>query len=151
MQKHENDVSNFCFRGLRFICEASFSFYGNYCAVDILRKTDNGYDIYEVKNSTAITEQHIKDAGFQRYLAIKCGVPVKRCFVVYNSGDEQNPFAIEEVTAIAKEYSRVVSEKIWDLNKIKFSKEEVETEMGLQCDFPYECWYKEYCTKIKDK
>lgn len=39
------------------ICEASFSFnseeFGlNYCAVDILRKTENGYAIYEVKSST---------------------------------------------------------------------------------------------------
>ena len=34
------------------ICEASFNFNGLYCAVDILRKHENGYAIYEVKSST---------------------------------------------------------------------------------------------------
>ena len=37
-------------RGVRVICEAAFSNYNNYCAVDILRKTVTGHDFYEVKN-----------------------------------------------------------------------------------------------------
>ena len=40
--------------GTPVICEAAFSNYNNYCAVDILRKTDTGYDFYEVKKRTAI-------------------------------------------------------------------------------------------------
>jgi len=135
--------------GVSVICEASFSFCGHFCSVDILRKTEVGYDIYEVKNSPSLTEQHVKDVGFQRYIAIKCGVPVGKCFVVTNSGDDANPYVIEEVTALAKEYSFVVSRKIWDLNKIKFSKEEIEAPMGEQCLFPYECWYKEYCENLQ--
>ena len=39
-------------RGVENICEAAFSIDGNYCAVDILHKTENGYAIYEVKSST---------------------------------------------------------------------------------------------------
>ena len=38
-------------RGVSVICEAAFSNYNNYCAVDILRKTENGHDFYEVKNA----------------------------------------------------------------------------------------------------
>ena len=37
--------------GVENICEASFIYDGNYCAVDILRKTRDGYSMYEVKNS----------------------------------------------------------------------------------------------------
>ena len=37
--------------GTPVICEAAFINYNNYCAVDILRKTDQGYDFYEVKNA----------------------------------------------------------------------------------------------------
>jgi len=40
----DNDVEN--------ICEASFSYNGLYCAVDILRKEKGGRAIYEVKSST---------------------------------------------------------------------------------------------------
>ena len=34
------------------ICEASFSYNGNYCAVDILKSEKGGYAIYEVKSSS---------------------------------------------------------------------------------------------------
>ena len=51
--------------GTPVICEAAFSNYNNYCAVDILRRTDTGYDIYEVKKSPELSEQYVKDAGFQ--------------------------------------------------------------------------------------
>ena len=37
-------------REVENICEASFSYYLNFCAVDILRKFPGGYEIYEVKN-----------------------------------------------------------------------------------------------------
>nr|MBQ1579200.1 hypothetical protein [Oscillospiraceae bacterium] len=32
-------------RGVKVICEAAFSNYNNYCAVDILRRTETGYDM----------------------------------------------------------------------------------------------------------
>ncbi|MBR4561013.1 MAG: hypothetical protein IKO23_03730 [Bacteroidales bacterium] len=37
-------------KGTDVICEASFSYQNNYCAVDLLRKTDKGWCIYEVKS-----------------------------------------------------------------------------------------------------
>lgn len=36
-------------KGTAVICEASFTYNGNYCAVDILKKNEDGYDTYEVK------------------------------------------------------------------------------------------------------
>lgn len=44
-------------KGTPVICEAAFINYNNYCAVDILRKTDTGYDFYEVKNAPAVYDQ----------------------------------------------------------------------------------------------
>lgn len=51
--------------GVDVICEAAFSYYGHYCAVDILRKVEGGYDIYEVKDSDSVHEQFVKDIGSQ--------------------------------------------------------------------------------------
>ena len=133
--------------GTGVICEASFSNYGNFCAIDILRKVDGGYDIYEVKDSPSVAEQFIKDVGFQRYLALRSGVKIKRCFIVYHGEDENNPYVVEEVTAKAKEYSRWVDENIWRLAKIKKQEEEPTIQLGEQCNCPYECWYIEYCKK----
>ena len=46
-------------KGTENICEASFSYNGLYCAVDILKKDGDGWAIYEVKSST----KHMKDDG----------------------------------------------------------------------------------------
>ncbi len=129
------------------ICEAAFSFYGNYCAVDILRKVNGGYEMYEVKNSSAVTEQHLKDVGFQRYIALKCGVKITKCFVVLPSDGEEK-YSITDVSAAAWQYSRWVNDNIWDLGKIKFQKEEIYVDMGEQCQLPYECWYCDYCRAL---
>ncbi len=137
--------------GTDVICEASFSNYGNYCAVDILRKTENGYEIYEVKNSPSMEEQFIKDVGFQRYLALRCGVKITKCFIVYHGENEEQPFVIEEVTAKAKAYYNEISENIWRLAKIKKQDEEPDIKPGEQCDCPYECWYWKYCRHAKEE
>lgn len=131
--------------GTKVICEAAFSNYGNYCAIDILKKGLFGYDIYEVKDAPQVEEQFIKDVGFQRYLALRCGVKVRKCYIVYHGKDERNPYEIEDVTAKAKEYSHWVDENIWALAKIKKQEDEPNIQPGEQCNCPYECWYIKYC------
>ena len=130
------------------ICEASFTYYNNYCAVDILRKVDNGYEIYEVKDAPEVKVQFVKDIGFQRWILQKCGLKIVACYVVYHGEDESNPFVIEDVTSEAKSYSYEVDDNIWRLGKIKKQTEEPEISMGEHCNCPYECWYLNYCKKI---
>lgn len=132
------------------ICEAAFRYYGNYCAVDILRKAGEGYELYEVKNSSGVSEQFIKDVGFQRYILIRCGIRLKKCCIVYHGEDEANPYVIEDVSEKAKAFSETVNDNIWRLGKIKFQKEEVMQEPGSQCKEPYECWYYDYCHRPKE-
>lgn len=87
---------------------------------------------------------------FQRWILQKCGVKIKNCYVVYHGEDESNPFVIEEVTEQAKSYSYEVDDNIWSLDRVKKQSEEPEVDMGEQCDFPYECWYKGYCDRCKN-
>lgn len=133
--------------GVEVICEAAFSYYGHYCAVDILRKNGDCYDIYEVKNSPQVEDIFVQDIAFQRYLLKKCGVNVKNCYVIYHGPDEKNPFVIEDVTDQATRYWRHVDDNIWILGKIKFQKEEVLRDVGGHCEKPYRCWYWDYCHK----
>ena len=132
-------------KGTPVICEAAFSNYNNYCAVDILRKTDTGYDFYEVKNSPEVHEQFIRDAGFQYYIITRCGLKIGRIFIVTHGPDEENPFVPVEVTREAKGYYRWINDNIWDLNRMQKETEEVKVEPGDQCCNPYECWYYGYC------
>ena len=137
-------------RGVDVICEAAFSNYNNYCAVDILRRTETGYDFYEVKNATEVHEQFIRDAGFQHYIISRCGLKIGRIFIVIHGPDEENPFLPVEVTREAKGYYRWINENIWDLNRMQKETEEVTAEPGEQCRAPYECWYYGYCHKERE-
>lgn len=132
-------------RGTEVICEAAFSNYNNYCAVDILRKTETGHDFYEVKNAPEMHEQFIRDAGFQYYIITRSGVRINRIFIVIHGPDEGNPFLPVEVTAQAKGYYRWINDNIWDLNRMQKEREEVIVAPGDQCSNPYECWYYGYC------
>lgn len=126
------------------ICEGAFLWYGNYCAVDILKLTENGYEMYEIKNSDSVKEQFVKDAAFQYYILKKCGLRVPKVFIGYNNNGE---LAFSEVTALCRKYYTLINDNIFRLNKVKFAKTEPCAEMGDRCDYPYECWYKEYCLK----
>ncbi len=131
--------------GTPVICEAAFINYNNYCAADILRKTETGYDLYEVKNAVEVHEQFVRDAGFQFYIISRCGVRIGKIHIVIHGPDENNPFVPVDVTEQAKGYASWVNEHIWDLNRMQKEKEEVQATPGDQCTNPYECWYYGYC------
>ncbi len=137
-------------KGTQVICEAAFSNYNNYCAADILRKTESGYDMYEVKKAPMVHEQFIKDVGFQYYIINRCKVKIGKIFIVTHGPDEENPFVLNDVTAQAKGYSKWINDNIWDLNRMQKQPEEIEVEPGEQCSNPYECWYYKYCHKGED-
>ena len=111
-------------RGVEVICEAAFSNYNNYCAVDILKKTAAGYDIYEVKNAPEVHEQFIRDAGFQYYILKRCGLRIGGIWIVIHGPEEENPFLPVEVTGQAKGYYVTVL-YIW-LNKPEIAIERVD-------------------------
>ena len=141
LQKTQENITS----GAENICEAAFSKDGNYCAVDILRKTDSGYDSYEVKNSPEVHDQFIKDCGFQNYILSRCKITVGNIYVVTHGDNENNPYVINDVTSGAKELYNWVNDNIWNLNKMQKSPEEINVTTGDQCCNPYECWYYGYC------
>jgi len=132
-------------RGVDVICEAAFSNYNNYCAADILRRAETGYDLYEVKNAPELHEQFIKDAGFQYYIITRCKVKIGRVFIVLHGTDEEYPFLPVDVTKEAKGYYKWINDHIWDLNRRQKEPEEIVIEPGEQCHEPYDCWYYGYC------
>ena len=75
-------------KGTEIICEASFQFNGLYCAVDILKKENGGWAIYEVKSSTKHEDSkddkpvYIADIAYQKYVLENCGVNVTGTYLV---------------------------------------------------------------------
>lgn len=153
--------------GTPVICEAAFSWYGNFCAADILKKEGDGYALYEVKNSYTARQEFVTDLGFQRLLLRKCGVPLLSSKLILR-GDElpenieiseiekSSPvefvehggfrYKIVDVTKQAKISERLASLRIFELGKLKRKDAEMPAiDVGEHCEKPYRCWYYEHC------
>ena len=70
------------------ICEASFEYEGLYCAVDILRRENDGWAIYEVKSSTHDDKEvYYADVSYQKYVLEHCGVKVTGTYLICLNGE----------------------------------------------------------------
>lgn len=141
--------------GTEVICEASFSYNGLYCAVDILRKEAGGYAIYEVKSSTEAKEIYGVDIAYQKYVLEHCGITVTGTYLVcLNNGyvrgetlDIRQLFKIVDMTDwVALEYPNI-PDRIAEGEKVMASGTEPVCDIGGHCANPYECAYWTYCSR----
>ena len=65
------------------ITEASFNFNNNFCSVDILKKENNKYELYEVKSSTETKDIYIKDISYQYYVLNNLKLNVDKCYLLH--------------------------------------------------------------------
>lgn len=143
-------------RGVENIAEASFSFDGCYCAVDLLHKTTDGYDIYEVKSSTDLKhiEVYAQDVAYQKYVLTNCGINVTGTYLVnIDNGyvldgdlDIREFFCINDISeAVAEEYSKVPT-YIPKAKKVLEGNEPLNS-IGEWCKYPYDCPFWQYCSR----
>ena len=142
--------------GLDNICEASFNYNGLYCAVDILRKQDNGYAIYEVKSSTHEDNYvYIVDIAYQKYVLEHCGVKVTGTYLVNINSDHifdgtlklNELFKITDVWKFVVDEQKEVEEKIKMAEKLLEDKNEPNIDISCNCNSPYKCGFWKYCSK----
>lgn len=153
--KHEME------KGTEVICEASFSFNGLYCAVDMLRKDGDGWAIYEVKSSTVHEgskddrEVYIADAAFQKYVLEHCGVKVTGTYLVCINGDYvfngtldlHQLFSISDVTEAASAEAENIEAKLFNVEKILASPDEPDIDLSENCNSPYPCVFWNHCAR----
>ena len=149
--------------GTENICEASFSYDGNYCAVDILHKTDGGWAIYEVKSTSfpefngnpAKLDKYLPDVAYQKWVLTKCGVNVTGVFLVCLNSDYvrqgeldiQQLFVINDMgEMIANEYDKVEARQA-EAKKLLQQTEEPEMDIWEGCKKPYDCAFYNYCSR----
>lgn len=136
----------------KIICEASFSYDGNFCSIDLLRRVKDGYEIYEVKSSTHINDIYIDDLSYQTWVLQKCGIPVVGSFLV-----TVNPYYVKNGSFdISKYFNITDATKMLRLDEVpekveKFKKilegDEPKDDLTIGCHEPYDCPYFGYCTK----
>ena len=105
--------------GVDVICEASFFYDGGYCAVDILKKENGGYAIYEVKSSTDADKEVYAQDVLQKYILVNNGINVTGTYLVcINSAyvlegelDIHGLFQVQDISeAVAQNTSLVASQ-----------------------------------------
>lgn len=141
--------------GVENICEASFSYNGLYCAVDILRKDGDGYAIYEVKSSTEEKYIYGVDISYQKYVLEHCGVNVTGTYLVcidssYIRGDEleiDKLFKVIDMSETVDIEIQNVPSLLRRAEEIMALKDDPDIDIGLHCRDPYECAFWEHCTK----
>ena len=149
--------------GVENICEASFALEGHYCAVDILRKTKDGWAIYEVKSTSfpefngqeARLEKYAPDIAYQKWVLTQCGVNVTGTYLVCLNSDyvRQGELDINQLFVVNdmkemvdNEYLKVQA-CVSQAMKIINSEQEPDTELSECCMKPYGCAFWEYCKR----
>ena len=136
------------------ITEASFTYKNNFCSVDILKKNNNTYEMYEIKSSTELKDVYINDASYQYYVLNNLGLKVtKVCLVHINSDyvrigdlDLDQLFTKQDITKEVLDLQETVKQNIKEINEYVEEKEKIE-EITENCFKPYPCLFFKYCTK----
>ena len=137
------------------ITEASFNYQNNFCSVDILKKNNNDYEIYEVKGSTKLKDVYIDDISYQYYVLKSLGLNIKKCYLVHLNSDYvrhgeldiNELFIMEDVFAEVKSMQDKVKSNLDKINNCLASDIEPERDLDIYCFKPYECPFFKYCAK----
>ncbi len=150
-------------KGTENICEASFSLSCNYCAVDILRRNGDGWDIYEVKSSSfpeydgeeTKLEKYAPDIAYQKWLLTQCDVKVINTYLVcLNSNyvrqgelDLQQLFVIIDMKELVENEYLKVPAQVKLAVKVLCDGNEPDIDLDKHCMKPYKCAFLDYCKR----
>ena len=153
--------------GVENIAEASFSFEFNqmsqYCAVDILRKTPDGWAIYEVKSTSfpefngqpSKLEKYVPDIAYQKWVLTQCGVNVTGTYLVCLNSDYvrqgeldiQQLFVINDMKVMVDNEYLKVAARVNQALKVLKSEQEPDLDLSESCMKPYGCAFLDYCKR----
>jgi hypothetical protein len=142
--------------GCQAIFEATSCSSDGACArIDILNKRapDIGWDLIEVKQSTAVRDYHIEDITLQRYAFSEAGCVVRRSILMHLNRhylrrgdiDVQRLFLQEDCTDRVLPRMTMVPGHLSNLLQAANQPDEPLLPIGRHCKSPFECDYIDYC------
>ena len=136
------------------ICEASFSFKGLFCSVDILKNFGhNIVELYEVKSSTSVSPIYVDDISYQVYVLRKLGYDVRRaCLIHLNKNyvrfgelNLRELFTMVDLTSQVNDNAASVESTIEFLRGYMRKRREPQETIGTHCFSPYHCGFFPHC------
>ena len=140
--------------GTQVIYEAAFSYDNVFVKVDILRKTENGWEIYEVKGSTGVKDVYYDDVAIQYYVLKGTGLKVSKAFLVHINNqyvrngeiEVDKLFTIQDLSNDVIEKQKSIKNEIYNMRRMLRS-QEPDIDIGEHCSDPYDCDFCGYCWK----
>ncbi len=139
-------------RQSKTIFEACMVYKNLFFKGDILEPSADGWNLYEMKASTKVKDEHIPDLAFQKYICEKNGIKIKNCFIEYINKDYikqgnviPNELVLQEdVTGEVNQIDDIEenSEKYIEIIE---QRKPPEVSISKKCNRPYECPLKDEC------
>ena len=141
-------------KNVKVIYEGAFLYSDTLVRADVLVRNGNSWEMVEVKSSSDLKEDHIKDASIQAYILRSCGISLSSIKIahinkdfVYKGNNDYQGFLVEhDITTQAQDNQ--VNVEQW-INQLKdYARPEApqpQMDMGEHCSKPYKCLYIGRC------
>ena len=136
------------------IYEAAFEYMGCYARADIIQYSPESkrWSIYEVKSTTSVKQEHIKDIGLQTWIMAKSGLPIEKVHLMHLNRDCRYPdlshlFITADVTQAMREHYPSVQPEVKEIFEVICKPAAPDIDIGPQCLEPTECQFVAHCWK----
>lgn len=138
--------------GVDVLYEATFRHNGILVKTDILRRTVDGWELYEVKSSSGFKDIYLEDLAVQYHVLAGVGIPVVRVGLVHiDTGyirqgtlEPEKLFAISDLTDQVSAHQPVVEANLERL-RAALAGGASDTDIGPHCFDPYACDFRGHC------
>jgi uncharacterized protein YunC (DUF1805 family) len=140
--------------GASVLYEAAFLHDGVLIRTDILAKNpEKNWDLYEVKSTTAVEDEHLHDVAVQRYVLAGAGLKLGKAHLVhldpgyvrYGALNLQKLFKAEDVTAQTDGLLAMVPAHLAKMKAVAAAAEAPEIGIGAHCEKPHKCDFYGNC------
>ena len=133
------------------VFEAFFQFNDVLVRPDIMiNNGDGSWDFIEVKSSTTLKPENIRDVAIQAYVISGCGVKIRKSYLMHLSRectypDLNNLFELEDLTEQMEPFTQEMDNSLENLRIMLAEKQAPDISIGGHCTKPYNCHFREHC------
>ena len=118
----------------------------------MVNNNDGSWDFIEVKSSTKLKPENIRDVAIQTYVLIGSGMKIRNSYLMHINRECEFPnldnlFELEDLTDKIVPFVEEMENSLDNLRSMLDEKKEPEISIGSHCTSPYNCSFKEYCWK----
>ena len=135
------------------IFEAFFQFNDVLVRPDIMVNNGDGtWDFIEVKSSTTLKPENIRDVAIQSYVISGCGIKIRKSYLMHLNREciypnLDNLFTKIDLTEKIISFINEMDNSLENLRDMLSENQAPDISIGGRCSKPYNCHFREHCWK----